>query len=156
MAESWKNVLKSQHSDLERLQAMDAALDDDKDKVAADMDKILNRPSNVTYSSASKPTSASRNYTPSPVANLPQPPAATGYESSDEDPSYGDIYGKEFTPSPSKRSAAAKLMQNPLSTPGIVVPPSKAPETADRYCYICVVDTVQSPLTQMICLIQIC
>ncbi len=136
MAENWKNVLKSQHSDLERLQAMDAALDDDR--VAADMDKILNRPSShVTYSSASKPNTARNNHSPSPGPNLPPPPAT--YESSDEDPSYGDIYGKEFTPSPNKRSSGSKLMQNPLSTPSIVVPASsKAPETADRYLHTAV------------------
>jgi hypothetical protein len=128
MAENWKNVMKSQHSDLERLQAMDAALNEDQ--VAADMDKILNKPSHVAYSTALHKTPPSRTKT---TTESRTPPPAAVYESDEDDPSYGDIYGKEVTSSPSKRSPQRQV-QNPLASPSIVVNASKAPETADRYC----------------------
>ncbi len=42
----WKSVLKSQHDDLERLAAMDAALDDEK--ITKNIDSILKKPVNYT------------------------------------------------------------------------------------------------------------
>jgi hypothetical protein len=131
MAENWKNMMQTQHSDLERLQAMDAALNEDQ--VAADMDKILNRPSHVAYTSALHKTPPSR--TKITKENNRTPPPAAVYESDEDDPSYGDIYGKEVTTSPSKRSPQRQV-QNPLASPSIVVNASKAPETADRLCQI--------------------
>lgn len=128
MAESWKNVMKTQHSDLERLQAMDAALNEDQ--VAADMDKILSKPSHVAYSSALHKTPPAR----SQVTDSHRSPPPAVYESDEDDPSYGDIYGKEVAASPSKRSP--RQVQNPLASPSIVVNASKAPETADRFSTI--------------------
>lgn len=46
-SENWKEVLKSQHADLERLEAMDAAISDAT--IADDIDKILNRNSAKSY-----------------------------------------------------------------------------------------------------------
>lgn len=53
MAESsnWKNMLKSQHADLEKLEAMNAELNNDR--ITADIDKALKKTKISSYSSNS-------------------------------------------------------------------------------------------------------
>jgi hypothetical protein len=47
---NWKDILRAQHEDLERLEAMDRDLD--ANALAADIDKILKKPSSVGVSSS--------------------------------------------------------------------------------------------------------
>lgn len=128
MSSDWKNVLKTQHNELKKIQIMDSVNDN---RVNSDIEKLLSRPSstrNMINSAKAQPAPAP----PSPVNESNYPPPA-GYESSDEDPHYGDIYGAEvISPSPTKKSSKP-LVQNPLSTPSVAGPdPNKAPEAADR------------------------
>lgn len=122
--------MQAQNSDLERIQAMDAKLDD---KIAADMDKILNRPSHVGYTSSVKASSTREMATTPPRESVPI------FDSDEDDPNFGDIYAKDLTPSPSRRrGSATKHVQNPLASPApsLILDASKAPETADRSNFV--------------------
>ena len=114
-SENWKDVLKSQHADLERLEAMDAALNDDA--IADDIDKILKRPSSTVYNAK-----AARDAQSSPQVAL---------HSDALDSDMHHVYnGDAITP----RDARSELrrVNNPMAKSPNPDAMEAAPETADR------------------------
>lgn len=109
-SENWKDVLKSQHDDLARLEALDAALNENQ--ISDDIDKILKRPIRTEI-----------HHAPRNIESVaPQPPVKRSAVSAPP-PAYNDLVDEDNEPpaSPSGSVAAdALLMRN-------------VPETADRY-----------------------
>jgi len=93
-SENWKDVLKSQHDDLARLEEMDAALNENQ--ISADIDKILKRPANAPIRYEREPA-----YTPAPPlpAHHSSPPRPARNEEHED-------YSTEGPPLPDKPELA--------------------------------------------------
>lgn len=127
-SETWKEVLKSQHADLEKLEAMDAALNENA--IADDIDRILRRPN---AASSARHTSISN------VSDVPSPPKPSIRRSSigETQRSTNGTAHEMYIDSNMGSSSGhdVQSVENPLSARGS--PPHSAeaplaPETADR------------------------
>lgn len=113
-SESWKDVLRAQHEDLARLEALDAALNENK--ISDDIDKLLKKPVRTELRSVSRtseiaapipPTNGRRN------SQIP-PPAL-------DDSMADDQQETPLSPSNTEEQILKKIQER------------AAPETADRF-----------------------
>lgn len=113
-SENWKDVLKAQHDDLARLEALDAALNENQ--ISDDIDKLLKRPVRTEVRHAPRVVETVAPQPPSRRSGSNVPPPAYDDEQEDMPPSSpsgstADHYGS--------KTEDALLQKN-------------APETADR------------------------
>lgn len=129
----WKNILKSQNDDIERLQAMDAELEQNNN--ISEIDKVINKKSSgLNVRTTSKANATNKNVPPIPEPNIDN-------EFSGDVPDYYDVYNdtevdyyrsENVTPtSLNKRkgtidNSVEKSFQSPMNAA------SRAPETENR------------------------
>ncbi len=118
-SENWKDVLKAQHDDLARLEALDAALNENQ--ISDDIDKLLKRPVRTEVRHAPR------------VAETiaPQPPSRRS-GSNVPPPAYDDVQ-EDMPPS----SPAGSTADHYGSKNEDALLQKNAPETADRLIYEC-------------------
>ena len=114
-SENWKDVLKAQHDDLARLEALDAALNENQ--ISDDIDKLLKRPVRTEVRHAPR------------VAETitPQPPSRRS-GSNVPPPAYDDVQ-EDMPPS----SPAGSTADHYGSKNEDALLQKNAPETADRF-----------------------
>ncbi len=111
-SESWKDVLRSQHEDLARLEALDAALNENK--ISEDIDKLLKKPVRTEHRNVGRSTDQA----------APLPPSNSRKNSQVPPPALDDSMDEQDAPlSPS--NTEDQMMQK--------LEERAAPETADRY-----------------------
>jgi len=116
-SENWKDVLKAQHDDLARLEALDAALNENQ--ISDDIDKLLKRPVRTEVRNAPRVVEST----------APQPPARRSGASAPP-PALDDSMAEENDLPPSSPSGSTADPYGNRSDEALLA--KHAPETADR------------------------
>ena len=116
-SENWKDVLKAQHDDLARLEALDAALNENQ--ISDDIDKLLKRPVRTEIRHTPKATESSAPQPPARRNGASAPPPAL------DDSIAEDVELPPSSPAGSTTDAYARSEDALLA--------KNAPETADRF-----------------------
>lgn len=145
---SWKDVMRQQHDDLERMEAMDAALN--TEQVTAEVDRVLKKPSSFglfsgrTGSSSSGAGGSSSSSRPSvraaelDFASLDLNDLGAAPQANDEDEdAAGSRGGALPLTARSGKSAATRTFGSSRrggpASPGGATPPATAPDAQARY-----------------------
>lgn len=145
---SWKEVMKQQHDDLERMEAMDAALN--TEPVLSEVDRILKKPASTfglfsgrtgsSSSSSAAPSGTNRKSITSDFAslNLDDLNSAAANSTLDDGFDADPITARSgkttarTAPNSPGRTAFGSSRRGPAS-PGGATPPASAPDTQARY-----------------------
>lgn len=113
MSENWKDVLRAQHDDLAKLEAMDAELNENQ--ISTDIDKLLKRPIRTDVRAISKTAEIA-----------PNPPISNSRGSLHTSPPFLDenVLDDPSGPKSPTLEAVDQLLKRDEN--------EKAPETADR------------------------
>lgn len=111
-SENWKDVLRAQHEDLARLEALDAALNENK--ISEDIDKLLKKPVRTEH----------RNVSRSAEQSAPLPPSNSRKNSQAPPPALDDSMTDEQVAPMSPTDTEEQILQK--------LEERAAPETTDR------------------------